>query len=99
MNRKTLNLRSMSNDELREMNAQINAELKKRALKERQEARKKILEIANTHEIDLSTLSSTKRYYRNPENRFETWTGRGRQPKWVKEQLAKGKLLQDLEIS
>lgn len=36
--------------------------------------------------------------YRNPENANETWTGRGRQPKWVVEQLAKGKSLSNLEI-
>jgi DNA-binding protein H-NS len=37
--------------------------------------------------------------YRNPENPAETWTGRGRQPKWVVAKLAEGKNLKDFEIA
>ena len=37
--------------------------------------------------------------YRNPCNSAETWTGRGRQPKWVREALACGVRLQDLAIN
>ncbi len=36
--------------------------------------------------------------YRNPSNSAETWTGRGRQPKWVRNALAKGACLEDLVI-
>lgn len=36
--------------------------------------------------------------YRNPENADQTWSGRGRQPLWVVEQLAKGKRIEDLAI-
>jgi DNA-binding protein H-NS len=36
--------------------------------------------------------------YRNPSNSAETWTGRGRQPKWVREALARGLRLEDLTI-
>ncbi len=35
--------------------------------------------------------------YRNPDNPGETWTGRGRQPKWVEEALKKY-TLEDLKI-
>lgn len=35
--------------------------------------------------------------YRNPET-GDTWTGRGRQPKWVEAALASGKTLDDLVI-
>jgi len=37
--------------------------------------------------------------YRNPHNSAETWTGRGRQPKWVRETLARGVRLEDLVIN
>ena len=37
--------------------------------------------------------------YRNPERRSETWSGRGKQPRWVGEQLRKGKKIDDLLIS
>ncbi|WP_444453576.1 trans-acting regulatory protein HvrA [Rhodobacter capsulatus] len=36
--------------------------------------------------------------YANPENPSETWTGRGRKPKWVEAALAAGKSLDDLTI-
>ncbi|WP_226779333.1 H-NS family nucleoid-associated regulatory protein [Oceaniglobus trochenteri] len=36
--------------------------------------------------------------YRNPADPVQTWTGRGRQPAWIKEALAAGKPLEDFEI-
>jgi len=36
--------------------------------------------------------------YRNPENPDDTWTGRGRKPKWVEAALASGKSLDDIKI-
>jgi DNA-binding protein H-NS len=36
--------------------------------------------------------------YRNPGSPSETWSGRGRKPKWVEEQLAAGKSLDALLI-
>jgi DNA-binding protein H-NS len=36
--------------------------------------------------------------YANPANPAQTWTGRGRQPNWVKEALAKGKTLDSMAI-
>ena len=36
--------------------------------------------------------------YRNPDNRTETWTGRGRQPRWLVAKLAKGGKIGDYTI-
>lgn len=36
--------------------------------------------------------------YRNPSNSAETWTGRGKQPHWVRNALASGKTLEQLAI-
>jgi DNA-binding protein H-NS len=36
--------------------------------------------------------------YRNPKNPTETWSGRGKQPRWLKAQLRAGKKLDDLLI-
>jgi DNA-binding protein H-NS len=36
--------------------------------------------------------------YKNPANADETWTGRGRQPKWVAAYVAKGGQLSAIEI-
>ncbi|WP_287596348.1 H-NS histone family protein [Thermomonas sp.] len=36
--------------------------------------------------------------YRNPANEKDTWTGRGRQPRWVAAEIANGRKLEDLLI-
>lgn len=36
--------------------------------------------------------------YRNPANPSETWSGRGRPPKWVQAALATGQTLEELTI-
>jgi DNA-binding protein H-NS len=36
--------------------------------------------------------------FRNPTDESQTWTGRGRQPKWIAEGLAGGKSLDDFKI-
>jgi DNA-binding protein H-NS len=42
--------------------------------------------------------SSVPPKYRNPDNPAETWTGRGRQPKWIAAKLADGVALNMLLI-
>jgi len=37
--------------------------------------------------------------YRNPERPFETWSGRGKQPRWIASQLGAGKNVDELLIS
>ncbi len=66
---------------------------------------------AKAHGFDISDLfggrgkggksrarSVVKPKYRNPANADQTWSGRGRQPAWVKEAVAKGKKMDDLAI-
>jgi DNA-binding protein H-NS len=36
--------------------------------------------------------------FRNPADGSQTWTGRGRQPKWIAEALAGGKSLDDFRV-
>ncbi|WP_024891396.1 H-NS family nucleoid-associated regulatory protein [Luteimonas huabeiensis] len=36
--------------------------------------------------------------YRNPANKAETWTGRGKHPRWLAAELAKGKKIEDFLI-
>lgn len=37
--------------------------------------------------------------YRDPEDAANTWTGRGRKPKWVEERLSAGLALEDLAVA
>lgn len=36
--------------------------------------------------------------YRNPDDESQTWSGRGRRPRWVHEAEAKGRSLAEMEI-
>jgi len=60
--------------------------------------------IANTavgRGAKMGALNSKKvpPIYSNPENSAENWSGRGRQPHWVKAMLNSGKTLDDLRIA
>ena len=37
--------------------------------------------------------------YRNPANKAETWTGRGKHPRWLAAELAAGKKIEDFLIN
>ena len=37
--------------------------------------------------------------FRNPDTPHQTWSGRGKQPHWIRELLASGKQLDDVRIS
>lgn len=37
--------------------------------------------------------------YRNPDNPSETWSGRGRKPRWMTDAMKAGKKLRDFEIA
>ena len=43
-------------------------------------------------------VSKVEPKYAHPENTELTWTGRGRQPRWVKEHIEAGNDLEDLKI-
>ena len=45
-----------------------------------------------------STRGKAVQKYRNPENPAETWSGRGRPPRWVQSALAGGRTMADLQI-
>jgi len=75
---------SLFNDkQLADLESQVRTELKRRR------------ELARSYR-ELSEKGGP--VYRNPSNSAETWSGRGRQPKWVRDALARGKRLEDLAI-
>lgn len=89
----------MSDEQLKEARAKLDEELKRRAAVKRAEARRKILELAAEHGIDAAELISKgdqKGAYCNPDNPWQTWSGRGRKPGWVQKWLDAGNSLDKL---
>lgn len=96
--------------ELKGLQADIEKEIKARQLQEVTRAREQILSIARGLGIPVEELlanggakskgnsKKVRAQYRNPANNVQTWTGRGRQPKWIAEGLAGGKSLDDFRI-
>jgi len=76
------------------------------AIKERQQrdvadARERIMTIARGAGMPAERLldgAAVLPRYRNPDDPSQTWSGRGRQPKWVAEALAGGRTLDELKF-
>ena len=92
--------------QLRALEVQIIDELKTRHYLSVSKAREQILHIARNAGLSEKQLRAIKVAkaskqgkgqvkYRNPENPNEQWSGRGRQPAWVKTWVASGKSLED----
>jgi DNA-binding protein H-NS len=74
-------------------------ENKRRARHARARARDRIHALAADAGIPLDALIKTAPpRYRNPADSDQTWTGRGRQPRWIAEALASGRSLDDFKI-
>lgn len=99
--------------ELKGLQHDIEKEIKSRQHQDLQKAREQILAIAQEAGVSVQELLATgdkkakqgkgkgqkvQARYRNPENNAQTWTGRGRQPKWIAEGLAGGKSIGDFRI-
>jgi len=104
------NLSDYNLSELKGLQAEIEKEIKARQQQEVGKAREQILAIAQGLGVSVEELlasggakskGSGKKVaaqYRNPANDVQTWTGRGRQPRWLAEGLASGKTLEDFRI-
>jgi DNA-binding protein H-NS len=96
---------SMSTDELWTLHEKITATLAKRIAGEKtrlEERLRRLEQVSNS--IGRSVGQARRRYprvfpkYKNPERPSETWTGRGKQPRWLSAQLKSGKKLDDFRI-
>jgi DNA-binding protein H-NS len=96
----TISPEGMTDQQLADLRQQVEAEQKKRETRQKREAKKQIVELAAQHGIDLATLAaqpSDSAKYRDPDNQFNTWSGRGRKPEWVRKALEKGIKLDELK--
>ena len=95
-----MDLSSLSLSELRTLQDDIKKQMKKREQDDLSKAREQILAIAQSVGVSVKDLVGTGILaktgtvavrYRNPDDATQQWTGRGRQPKWVKEWTDSGK--------
>lgn len=102
-----MDLSTMSSTELRHLQDKIKMEMKKREHHDIAKAREQILAIAQSVGMPVKDLiasgvraktGSVAVRYRNPADAAQQWTGRGRQPKWVKEWLDSGKSIDQLRV-
>jgi DNA-binding protein H-NS len=82
----------MSLKDLSALHSKITAAIEGKRVSERQEVRTKMEELARTHGFTIADLFGKGRKggrvapkYRNPKDFSQTWTGRGRRPRWIVE--------------
>ncbi|WP_298393284.1 H-NS histone family protein [Azonexus hydrophilus] len=97
-----MDLSALSLAELRDLQQQIPAELKRREAAEKANVLNEVRAFAKARgfaiedllgkevKVKTSTGGKVKVKYRHPQNAELEWTGRGRKPKWVEAWLAQG---------
>ena len=102
-----MDLSNLSASELRNLQEQVKRELKKRESHDLQKAKDEIFAIAQRVGLPLKDLIASNprgkggtvaARFRNPGDAGQQWTGRGLQPKWVKDWVDSGKSIDDLRI-
>jgi DNA-binding protein H-NS len=98
---RTSDLDKMTLAELSEMELRIARAKAEKRDGERAELRKKVTEFAKEHGYDIHELvggrgkrgkGSVAIKYRDPKNHENTWTGRGRMPRWMTAATKGGKV-------
>ena len=97
--------------ELKGLLHDIDREMKSRKLREVRAAREQILAIAQRAGVSAEELLSTEVktpngrtgqkvpvQFRNPGDQTQTWSGRGRKPRWVIDALANGSAIDELRV-
>jgi DNA-binding protein H-NS len=95
---------SMSLDELWALRSEISSILKSKIAAEKAELEKRLRQLRSNSLPSEAARRERRPYprvfpkYRNPADPAETWAGRGRQPRWLTEQLRSGRKLDDFRI-
>lgn len=105
-----MDITTLSLSQLKDLQQQIPAEIKRREKEEKVKVLDELKSLAVSRGFSLEQLlksdageskikgKTVKAKYRNPLNAEQTWTGRGRKPQWVIDQLAAGKTIESLAI-
>ena len=102
-----INLNTLSLKELKDLQSQVAKAVSSFEDRKKKAALADLEEMARSKGFTLAELTGVtvarKRApavakYANPANKSDTWSGRGRKPRWFSEALAKGKKPEDLAI-
>ena len=102
LHRKRYDLKSMSTDQLSILCDEITAILTEKIV-----AQKRVLDDRLKQLVPVERTSETARRrpyptvlpkFRNPDNKSETWAGRGKKPRWLSAHLKSGKQIEDFRI-
>ncbi|MGK5025888.1 H-NS histone family protein [Janthinobacterium sp. RB2R34] len=103
-----MNLSTLTVAELRNLAQKVQQEVSHRERDDLNKAREQIMAIAQQAGIPLKQLIQDGLHprvvgkvavkFRNPDNSSEQWTGRGRQPLWVRHWLESGKSIDLLRV-
>jgi len=100
-----MDLDKMSKEELLALRKDVDRALKTVESRRKAEALRAAEEAVKEFGFSLNDLQASSGKgpkgapkYRNPGDPTQTWTGRGRKPKWVNAALEKGMSITDLEI-
>jgi DNA-binding protein H-NS len=99
------NFEKMSTEELWALHAEVRVLLTAKITAEKHELERRLLRLKGDGTAQRDPATAPRRpypkvlpRYQNPANPTETWSGRGKQPKWVSAQLRSGKDLSDFAI-
>jgi DNA-binding protein H-NS len=105
-----VNVDKMTLKELRDLESKVSAAIVRVQDQDRAELKSKIDELAKRHGVSVPELYGMGKgrgagrggkvavKFMNPDNRSETWTGRGRQPRWLVAKLTKGAKVADFAV-
>jgi DNA-binding protein H-NS len=102
-----IDLEKLSLDELKKLHKDVGNEIKNYKDREKRKALAEVEAFARERGLNPADLSElvkrrtrkpAKPKYANPVDPMQTWSGRGRRPRWLEDALSKGRSLDDMAI-
>jgi DNA-binding protein H-NS len=94
----TNNLKSMPSEELWKLREEVIVRLGSKLLAEKAKLEERLRQLRPQDHRMRRPYPKVFPKYQNPKNPTETWSGRGRHPRWLSPQLRSGKKLDDFRI-
>lgn len=101
----SIDLDTLSLSELRDLRNKVERSITSYEDRRKKEALAAVEQAAREHGFNLADLAGLKAArpkvaakYANPQDPSQTWSGRGRRPRWVQEYVDNGNPVEDLAI-